>query len=802
MLQRRRRAPTARRLTCGRCSSASSPPRPPARRAAHDTSSARERGAPALARRRKSEPPPSTKGSVRHRAAAWLREHYAEIGERSELARMLVVELETVRSAKERVKRHASSPSCTRSSGTRPTPSSSSAPPSCSTRATRRSGEARRAGRADRTPGTARRPARGCGRGHRPSPTARRHSRCRRRPCGPIASVTPPAPSRSSRRSSRGSAWRRRRSSPPGGDWTRCSSRRVAVRSGSTCSSASRRSKRTRRRGGETLARAAKLASQHGQDERATALWERRVGEDEADLEALDGLVDVLDRRGDAARLAEVLALRASAASSDEKRRADRVRRARLLGEALDEPAKAIAAWREVGRDFGDADDVALALATLLRKTRRWKDLAELLKRGADQTADEGTRAELLRQLGDVQREEMEVPGEAIETYASSLGANPRNAGARAGLMALAGEDSHGGAAVKVLLQALRASDDWRGVLELTSHRLRVASSDEERIGVLTESADIAENRAGDAGLAFEAIRRAFLLAPGREQLATEIARLAEAAGAWRSLVDAYRRGHRGRGAGRRRARRPLVGTRRRDHGDPARRAARGAHRVPARRAELGRSRRRLCRGRSRRAPRAVGRRGGRRRRARARPGLGPAGAARGIRAKRLRSRGVGCGDGRSRECHGGREPVGTRRSRRRGSTRRVAPGPSRRRRFGGGRVRARPRARRDERDASRRARAAAQAQPRSAAGGQPGAPFARDGRRPGAASRGRRGRSRRHRGRIADAGDPRGAPGARAHPVDGRRRSVPADGRGFGAPLRGRRMGRRGPRPRARATG
>ncbi|HEY8040437.1 MAG TPA: tetratricopeptide repeat protein, partial [Polyangiaceae bacterium] len=57
-------------------------------------------------RSRKSEPPSSSKGSVRQRAAAWLREHYAHTGGDAELARMLLIELESINSAKERVRRH------------------------------------------------------------------------------------------------------------------------------------------------------------------------------------------------------------------------------------------------------------------------------------------------------------------------------------------------------------------------------------------------------------------------------------------------------------------------------------------------------------------------------------------------------------------------------------------------------------------------------------------------------------------------------------------------------------------------
>ncbi|HEX8796217.1 MAG TPA: tetratricopeptide repeat protein [Polyangiaceae bacterium] len=518
---------------------AAAPPVPDPRRTTVPPPS--EAAAPRSRRSRKSEPPPTAKGSVRQRAAAYLRDHYAEAGREADLARMLVIELETVKSAKERTRRHAQLAELYEKLGDAANAleqlgASFMLDPGDEAKRAKLAELAERTARLERLADLLAAAADVSDDLERRVSLSMQAATVRADRIGDAAgAITLFSAVLSWRRVPDGEVLVAGRRLDPLLESAGRSEERLDVLE----RIASVETDATARR--DTLARAARLASQLGQDERATALWERRLSEDEADLEALDGLVDVLDRRGDAARLAEVLALRAGAAASDEKRRVDRVRRAKLLGETLDEPAKAITAWREIARDFGEADDVALALATLLRKTHRWKDLAQLLKHGADRTTDDGTRAELLRQLGDVQREEMDQPGEAIETYALSLAANPRNAGARAGLMALAGGDEHGGPSVKVLLEALRASDDWRAVLELTSHRLRVAASDEACIGVLTESADIAEKRAGDASLAFEAIRRAFLLAPAREDLGVELARLAEAASAWRSLVDAYR---------------------------------------------------------------------------------------------------------------------------------------------------------------------------------------------------------------------------------------------------------------------
>jgi len=76
------------------------------------------------------------------------------------------------------------------------------------------------------------------------------------------------------------------------------------------------------------------------------------VEADERDTEALDGLVDLLDRVADSERLAQVLELRARASTNVEARRADRVRLAKLLGDVLHRPEDAIESWRGIETDF------------------------------------------------------------------------------------------------------------------------------------------------------------------------------------------------------------------------------------------------------------------------------------------------------------------------------------------------------------------------------------------------------------------------------------------------------------------
>ena len=291
----------------------------------------------------------------------------------------------------------------------------------------------------------------------------------------------------------------------------------------------------------QALGRAAHLALQLGQPGQSIELWERVLAGDEGDIEALDGLVDLLDREGKHARLVEVLTIRARVATGDEKRRADRVRTAKLLGETLERLPEAIDAWHAIERDFGEADDSALALATLLRATRGWRELAELLARRARRTDDEVTRGEFLRQLGDVQREELDAGGEAVTTYERAIEADPSSAGARAGLLALAGAGARRAAALVVLLNgpadprrlARRARAD-------AAPPARGADGRRAGRGPVRGRRDL-----GDSGPRTPGSRSRRCAAPcggpADDRTWSETARLAEASGAWEGLVATYR---------------------------------------------------------------------------------------------------------------------------------------------------------------------------------------------------------------------------------------------------------------------
>lgn len=291
------------------------------------------------------------------------------------------------------------------------------------------------------------------------------------------------------------------------------------------------------------FAEAARLARELRENARATRAWDACLALDPSNVEALDGLVAIFDETEDFERLVASLMARARVEGRDaDARRADRVRAATIQTEKLEALDDAIATWQGIETTFGPSDEGTRALGSLYRRRELWGPLAELLSDAAARAEDPARKVELLCELGDVERDERDLPGEAVVTYDAALAIDPRAERARAGLHVLLRSEAHRADAVRVLLEAYRAADDWALVLGLTEHRLAV-SDVPTQIAILREAASISESRAEDAGAAFALVRRAVLLDPSDAATLDELFRLAAATRNHRSLADALREG-------------------------------------------------------------------------------------------------------------------------------------------------------------------------------------------------------------------------------------------------------------------
>ncbi|EYF00893.1 tetratricopeptide repeat protein [Chondromyces apiculatus] len=292
-------------------------------------------------------------------------------------------------------------------------------------------------------------------------------------------------------------------------------------------------------------------------DERAIAAYRARLASDAADLPALDGLADILEKAGRHRELADVLDQRATAHGGGEAARRDLGRVARLFERDLGEPDQAIAIWLRIRTDLGPDVESGEALAALYTGAARWTDLVALLDveaRAAEEAGELARAAALSTQLAGVHRDhtlawELAVPAykrawEAARADGAEAAAHARLA--REGLASLLdridpARDEHRPsllAATAALLDIASAEDDWRARVALLEPRLAGATSDTDRVAILHESASLLEGRATDVNGAFDLVWRAFLLAPGHEPPAN-LLRLSEAAGRWATLADA-----------------------------------------------------------------------------------------------------------------------------------------------------------------------------------------------------------------------------------------------------------------------
>jgi Tfp pilus assembly protein PilF len=291
----------------------------------------------------------------------------------------------------------------------------------------------------------------------------------------------------------------------------------------------------------EVLARAAGLASARGEVDRALRAWERRLATDPSDLEALDAIVDLLDRADRAEALVEALRRRLRSVEGNGPQRADLVRIATLEERKLDRIDAAIETWRSIETTFGPTVETTDTLARLFETADRAEELAAHLDLAAAREQDPKRKADLLQRLGDVDRDRLAEPSRAAMRYHDALAIEPNHAGARAGLRALLERGSHEVriAAASTLATAYRKTDDWPALLEILEHRIAVAADAQAAADVLIEAAQIHERWSGDRAGALSALARAFPLVPADVALERELVRLAEETGVFTSAVDA-----------------------------------------------------------------------------------------------------------------------------------------------------------------------------------------------------------------------------------------------------------------------
>lgn len=291
----------------------------------------------------------------------------------------------------------------------------------------------------------------------------------------------------------------------------------------------------------ELLGRAARLASDLHQPDRAIALWERRLAEDPRDPEALAESIALLEREERWRDLVAALRRRTDVVPAPWQRRADLIRVAQVQAESLGLPADAIATWNEVASTYGEDAQVVDALADLYERTERFDEMASVLRRASER---EGAHlADIRARLGAVYGMRLGRAREGLGSLRRALDADPDHEGARAGLAELCqSEDPQVRAeAVEALARSYAQCDAWEPQLALLDERLAAAPDDRRRAALLREAARIQEERSGAPLPALASWLRALALEPDDVETEAAALRLAETVDApegWQRLAD------------------------------------------------------------------------------------------------------------------------------------------------------------------------------------------------------------------------------------------------------------------------
>jgi golgin subfamily B member 1 len=210
----------------------------------------------------------------------------------------------------------------------------------------------------------------------------------------------------------------------------------------------------------------------------------------------------------------------------------------------LHDDAAAIETYR-AALEVDEEDQHALeALGRLYSRTDRWRDLAELTRHRAEQSALPEDEARFRMDLARLHLEKLgEVPIGIDELQAVVELAPPGAGPAREAvteLERLLQVAEHKARVVDILRPIYERADDWRHLVSVNDERLALATDDGDRIAVLRETAKLWEERGGDRNRAFESMRAAWMLDPEDGDAREHLDRLAEATKRWDDLAGAY----------------------------------------------------------------------------------------------------------------------------------------------------------------------------------------------------------------------------------------------------------------------
>ncbi|MBM4321825.1 MAG: tetratricopeptide repeat protein, partial [Deltaproteobacteria bacterium] len=219
-----------------------------------------------------------------------------------------------------------------------------------------------------------------------------------------------------------------------------------------------------------------------------------------------------------------------------------------LYEEVLEDPEQAIGVYRQILDVDPEHPGAVRGLDRLLNLLERWEELAELLMRQAELTADGEEQIQVRHRLAVLLHEHLQRTGDSIDTFRNILLDVPGHAGAIRSmeqmLASIGGQDTDAVAFRQQLCDLLEPfyeeREDWPRLIGLLDIRFGDAEDTPSRVHLLRQIADVQERRMREPGRAFATQCQAMIQDFGNEELGEELDRLAEELNAWDKLINVY----------------------------------------------------------------------------------------------------------------------------------------------------------------------------------------------------------------------------------------------------------------------
>ena len=271
--------------------------------------------------------------------------------------------------------------------------------------------------------------------------------------------------------------------------------------------------------------------------DRAINAWKTRLESDPEDALALGKLIDLHQREENWQELVQYLEQRSELADSSAGR-ADLVRVATIQTEQLNDMEGAISSWLSVQGRFGSDNETTDALSILLSAQGKWQELAEVLETA---TSEQTTRlAAQLATLGSAYGDELDANEKALTALSRCLTIDPNQAEARQQLTGLLKDSTTQKGAQNALAQAYKSTKNWQASIELLEAQLEFASTDEEKVDLLSSGAAIAIDKLDDRPQGLSLLCQALPLAGRTPGLVRKVRELAADENNWTPVAEAF----------------------------------------------------------------------------------------------------------------------------------------------------------------------------------------------------------------------------------------------------------------------